>query len=366
MATHTGSTDEKFMRLALKLARRGLGKVSPNPMVGAVVVKEGRVIARGYHHAFGADHAEVDAFKNASDDLAGSALYVTLEPCAHYGKTPPCVNAIIDKKIGRVVIGMQDPDKRVNGKSIAMLKEKGIDVTVDVLETECRALNEKYIKHRTTGLPFVTLKFAQTLDGRIAAANGKSRWIASPESLKLAHELRAIHDAILVGAGTVLKDNPELTTRLVKGRNPLRVVLDSNLKLPPDRKVFGGLDYAKTVLATTAWYAKEKLAALKELGLEVLIVPPDAEGRVELKALLKILGARDISSVLVEGGGETITSFLRLGLADKIIAIVAPKIMGKGTDAVGELNITDPNLALKLTFTKIYRSGADIVVEGRF
>jgi diaminohydroxyphosphoribosylaminopyrimidine deaminase / 5-amino-6-(5-phosphoribosylamino)uracil reductase len=366
MATHAGSTDEKFMLLALKLARRGLGKVSPNPMVGAVVVKEGRVIARGYHHAFGADHAEVDAFKNASEDLSGSTLYVTLEPCAHYGKTPPCVNAIIDKKIGRVVIGMQDPDKRVNSKSISMLKEKGIDVTVGVLETECRALNATYIKHRNTGLPFVTVKWAQSLDGKIATATGSSTWITSPKSLKLAHKLRATHDAILVGAGTILKDNPLLTTRLVKGRNPLRIVLDSNLKIPAEVKVFSDQSAAHTVVATTAWDAKEKLAALKELGLEVLIVPPDADGRVDLKALLEMLGARDISSVLVEGGGETITSFLRLGLPDKVIAIIAPKIIGKGTDAVGELNITEMSQVLKMTVTKFYKSGADIVVEGRF
>ena len=358
------TADEKFMRPALKLARRGLGKVSPNPMVGAVVVKNGRIIAQGYHRAFGADHAEVDAFKNASENVAGATLYVTLEPCAHFGKTPPCVNAIIERKIGRVVIGMQDPDRRVNGKSIALLKEKGIAVTVGVLESECRALNEIYVKHRSTGLPFVTLKWAQSLDGKIATAAGSSTWITSPPSLKLAHKLRATHDAILVGAGTILKDNPQLTTRLIRGRNPLRVVLDSNLKLPEDRKVFQGLDKAPTLLATTAWDEKDKLAARRALGIEVSIVPPDADGRVDLKALLKMLGKRDISSLLVEGGAETITSFLRLGLADRVMAIIAPKIMGKGTDAVGELNVTDPNLAPKLKFTKIYRSGDDLVVEG--
>jgi diaminohydroxyphosphoribosylaminopyrimidine deaminase/5-amino-6-(5-phosphoribosylamino)uracil reductase len=365
MVMHIQAADEKFMRLARRLARRGLGKTSPNPMVGAVIVREGRIIAQGYHHYFGGDHAEVDALKNTSEDVRGATMYVTLEPCRHHGKTPPCVDAVIKSWVGRVVIGMSDPDKRVNGRSIALLKEKGIDVTVGVLEEECRALNETYIKHRSTGLPYVTLKFAQTLDGRIATATGSSTWITSPASLKLAHKLRATHDALLVGAGTILKDNPQLTTRLVKGRNPLRVVLDSNLKIPPGVKIFQDQARARTVVATTAWDAEAKLAALKRMGVEVLITPPDADGRVDLGALLKTLGEREITSVLVEGGAETLTSFLRLGLADRVIAIIAPKILGKGTETIGELNITDLNQALKLTVTRVYRSGGDIVVEGR-
>ena len=365
MVTHVRSADETFMRLALRLARRGLGQVSPNPMVGAVIVKDGRIIARGYHHHFGGDHAEVDAFKKATEDVRGATMYVTLEPCFHYGKTPPCVDAVIKSKIGRVVIGMQDPDKRVSGRSIGTLKEQGVGVEVGVLEAECRALNEAYIKHRSTGMPYVLVKFAQTLDGRIATATGHSRWVSSAESQKLAHKLRAQNDAILAGAGTVVKDNPELTTRLVKGRNPLRVVLDSNLRIPPDVAVFRDQEKAPTLVATTAWDAKEKLAERRALGLEVLIVPPDANGQVDLKALLKTLGERDVSSLLVEGGAETITSFLRLGLADKVLAIIAPKIMGKGTETIGELNITDMSQVLKLSFTRVYRSGADIVVEGR-
>ncbi len=353
------------MRLALRLARRGLGKTSPNPMVGAIIVRGGRIIAQGYHHHFGGDHAEVDALKNAKENVSGATMYVTLEPCRHYGKTPPCVDAVIKSRIGRVVIGMSDPDKRVSGRSIALLRERGIATEVGVLEAECRALNEVYIKHRSTGLPYVTLKFAQTLDGRIATAGGSSHWIASPESLKLAHKLRVYHDAILVGAGTVIKDNPQLTTRLVKGRNPLRVVLDSNLRIPPDVAVFKEQDKARTVVATTAWDAEEKLATLRRMGLEVLIVPPDADGWVDLTELLKTLGEREITSVLVEGGAETNTSFLRLGLADRVIAIIAPKILGKGTETIGELNISDLSKALKLSFTRLYRSGEDIVAEGR-
>jgi diaminohydroxyphosphoribosylaminopyrimidine deaminase/5-amino-6-(5-phosphoribosylamino)uracil reductase len=358
-------SDEQYMRLALRLARRGLGKTSPNPMVGAVIVKDGRIIARGYHHAFGRDHAEVDALKHARVSVAGATLYVTLEPCRHYGKTPPCTDAIIESRIARVVIGMLDPDPRMQGEGVKILNQHGIKTTVGVLEAACFTLNEKYLTHRTTGMPYVTLKWAQTLDGFIAAANGSTSRISSPESLKLAHRLRAANDAILVGVGTVLKDDPELTTRLVKGRNPIRIILDSTLKIPLDAKVLQNQDNAKTLVAATPRAAKQKLAALKKLGIEVLTIPPDKQGRVDLKKLLKTLGAREITSLLVEGGGETITSFLRLGLADKVVVIIAPKLLGKGTTAVSELNITDLAKAYKMTFDKVYRSGVDIVVEGR-
>ncbi len=357
--------DEQYMRLALKLARKGLGKTSPNPMVGTVIVKDGRIIGEGYHHAFGLDHAEVDALKKAKESVAGATLYVTLEPCRHYGKTPPCTDAIIKSKIGRLVIGMLDPDPKMRGESVKLLNQKGIKTTVGVLEADCLVLNEKYIKHRTTGIPYVTLKWAQTLDGRIATAKGSSRWISSPESQKLAHQLRATNDAILVGAGTVTKDNPELTTRLVKGRNPLRIVLDSTLRIPLDAKVLKNQNKAKTIVATTTHATKAKLAALQKMGIEVLIIPPDSQDKMDLKKLLKSLGEREITSLLVEGGGEVITSFLRLGLADKVVVIIAPKILGKGTDAVGELNITDLAKAYKLKVEKVYKSGVDIVVEGR-
>jgi diaminohydroxyphosphoribosylaminopyrimidine deaminase/5-amino-6-(5-phosphoribosylamino)uracil reductase len=292
-------------------------------------------------------------------------MYVTLEPCRHWGKTPPCTDAIIKNRIGKVVIGMLDPFAEMRGKSVEILTQHGIETGVGVLEKECRALNEAYLKYITTGLPFVTVKFAQTLDGRIATAKGSSKWISSPESLKLAHRLRSHHDAIMVGVGTVLADNPELTVRLVRGRNPTRIILDSKLRIPLDAKVLANQETARTLVATTPAADKEKLAALRRMGIEVLTMPPDAQGQVDVSELLKMLGQRQISSLLVEGGGETITSFLRLNLADKIIAIIAPKILGKGTDAVGELNITDLSKALKLSFTRVYRSGEDIVVEGR-
>jgi diaminohydroxyphosphoribosylaminopyrimidine deaminase/5-amino-6-(5-phosphoribosylamino)uracil reductase len=354
MANNT--LDAQYMRQALGLARRGLGWVSPNPMVGAVIVKGGRVIARGYHRRYGGDHAEVDALKHAKEEVAGATLYVTLEPCRHWGKTPPCTDAIIKAGIGRVVVGMLDPFPEMRGKSIALLKEKGIDCAVGVLEEDCRAVNEVYLKWVTAGLPYVTVKWAQTLDGKIAG--GGSRWISSPESLKLAHKLRATHDAILVGVNTVVKDDPRLTTRLVKGRSPVRVILDSRLRVPLDSKVLAEQDKAKTLMASTPAAPQKKLAALKKLGVEVLTVPPDSAGRVDIKALLKTLARRQISSVLVEGGAQTITSFLRQGLYDKAIAIIAPKIMGAG------LAITDVRRSLKLKVNKVYRSGEDIVVVG--
>jgi diaminohydroxyphosphoribosylaminopyrimidine deaminase/5-amino-6-(5-phosphoribosylamino)uracil reductase len=359
------SADERYMLRALKLAGRGLGKVSPNPMVGAVIVKGERIIGEGYHHAFGKDHAEVDALKHAREDVTGATLYVTLEPCRHYGKTPPCTEAIIKNKIGKVVIAMLDPDPHMRGESVKLLNQNGIETITGVLEDEAKALNEKYIKHRSTGLPYVTLKWAQTLDGRIATAAGSSRWISSPPSLKLAHKLRAEHDAIMAGINNVLKDDPELTLRLVKGRSPVRIILDSKLRIPQEAKVLQNQDTVKTVIACTPAAPEERRKALVGKGIEVLTIAADADGYVDLKKILKTLGERNISSLLVEGGGEVHTSFLRLGLADKLVVIIAPRILGKGTDAVRDLNITDLSKAYKLTFDRVYRSGDDIVVEGR-
>jgi diaminohydroxyphosphoribosylaminopyrimidine deaminase/5-amino-6-(5-phosphoribosylamino)uracil reductase len=334
-------------------------------MVGAVIVKDNRVIGKGYHHHFGGKHAEADAIENAKEDVSGATMYVTLEPCRHYGKTPPCVDAIIQSNIGEVIIGTLDPYPDMKGKSIEILNSYGIKTRVGVLEEECRSLNEVYLKYITSRLPFITVKFAQTLDGRIATAAGTSRWISSPSSRKLAHRLRARHDAILVGVGTVVADDPELTTRLVPGRNPVRVVLDSRLSLPLQARVLKDQPAARTYVAATHAAATEKAAALEKMGIEVLTVPPDSEGRVDIGELLKALAERQISSVLVEGGAATITSFLRLGLADRLVVFIAPKVLGTGTDAVGELNIPDISKAIKLTFEKVYRSGEDIVVEGR-
>lgn len=358
-------SDEDFMKLALRLARRGLGKTSPNPMVGAVIVKDNRVIGKGYHHRFGGKHAEAEAIENAREDISGAMMYVTLEPCCHYGKTPPCVDAIIQNNIGEVIIGTLDPYPDMKGKSVEILNGHGIKTKVGVLEEECRSLNEAYLKYMTSRLPFITVKFAQTLDGRIATSAGSSRWISSPASRRLAHKLRAQHDAVMVGIGTVIKDNPQLTVRLVRGRNPTRIVLDTRLRVPLDARVLMNQQEALTMIATTSGADGEKLSALRRMGIEVLTIPEDERGFIDLPRLLEALGQKGISSILVEGGAETITSLLRQKLADRLVVFTAPRIMGRGIEAVGELDIKDVDSALKLTFKKVYRSGEDVVIEAR-
>ena len=357
--------DEEYMKLAVRLASRGMGKTSPNPVVGAVIVKDGRIIGKGYHRYFGGNHAEVNAIQSAGEDLRGATMYVTLEPCSHYGKTPPCVDVIINQRLGRIVIGSLDPNPQVKGKGVKKLKQQGIKTEVGILEEECRSLNEAHFKLMTFGIPLVTVKFAQTLDGRIATVTGDSKWISSPESRKLAHKLRACSDAVMVGVGTILKDAPELTVRLVKGRNPARVILDSALRIPLAAKVLAGQEKAATVIATTAKAEGDKLSQLRNMGIEVLVVPEDEQGGVNLWHLLELLGQRGISSVLVEGGAGVITSLLKLKLADKLVVFIAPKIMGKGIEAVGELGVKDVGQALPLSFSKVTRVGEDVVIEAR-
>ncbi len=356
---------EKYMKLALGLARRGLGWTSPNPMVGAVLVQGNLIIGRGYHRRFGDNHAEVNALQNATAEPAGATLYVTLEPCCHHGKTPPCVDAIISNKIESVIIGTLDPNPEVNGKSVKILNENGIETRVGVMEEECHELNEAHFKYMTTGLPLVTLKFAQTLDGRIATASGDSQWISSEEFQKLAHRLRSVNDAVLVGINTVLADDPQLTVRLVRGRNPTRIIMDSRLRTPPKSKIVRTCNVAPVIIAAAERADTRKVSQLRGLGVEVLEIQSDASGGIDLKHLLQALGERDISSLLVEGGAKVITSFLHHKLADRVVVALAPKIMGKGIDVVGELDITRISQALKLTFQKISRAGDDIVIEAR-
>jgi len=354
------------MRKALNLARRGLGKTSPNPMVGALIIRDGGIIGQGYHRRYGDNHAEINAIRDARGDTSGATLYVTLEPCCHHGKkTPPCLDALLKHDLGRIVIGTVDPNPQVNGKSIEVLRERGIETEVGVLSEECYRLNEVYFKYIQTGIPFVTLKFAQTLDGRIASTTGDSRWISSEPSLRLAHKLRSLHDAVLVGVGTVLRDDPQLTVRQVKGRNPIRIVTDSRLRAPLSSKILRDQELAPTIIATTSQADRGKLSSLMQMGIEVLMVEEDKEGKADLKDLLKKLGEMNISSILVEGGATLITSFIRQELADRLVVILAPKIMGKGIDAVGDLGISDVERALKLSFIKTYRSGEDLIMEAR-
>lgn len=359
--------DRQFMRRALKLAARGRGNTSPNPMVGTVIVKNGEILAEGYHRVFGGPHAEINAIRNARASLKGSSFYVTLEPCTHYGKTPPCIESVLAAQPAEVVIGTPDPNPLTAGKGIKLLQSRGIAVRVGILEDECRALNEKFFKFIRSSIPFVTVKFAQSLDGRIAAKSGDSKWISSEASRRLAHRERAWHDAVLVGAGTIAADDPELTVRLARGRNPIRIVIDSKLRIPLQSRILKDRSAARTLIVTTrAAEEKSKFRHLQNMGIEILVADHDEKGRVDLQKLLPALGKRQISSILVEGGAETITSFLKNKAADRLLVFTAPKLIGKGFEAVGDLGIDRIREALRLDIRRVFRSGVDIVVDARF
>jgi len=357
--------DEVFMKKALRLARRGLGKTSPNPMVGALVVKEGEILGKGYHRRYREAHAEVIALRSAKGNVRGASMYVTLEPCCHQGWTPPCVDAIIGAGVSEVVIGTPDPNPRVNGKGIGILRDHGIHVRVGVLEERCRELNEAYFKHIRTGIPLVTLKFAQSLDGRIATKTGRSQWISSPETLRLAHKLRSTHDGVLVGIGTVFADDPSLTVRLIKGQNPHRIIVDSTLRIPLKAKILNDDDVERTIIVATEGANRKKAQSLHHLGAEILWASKDHRGGVDLRDLLVQLGRMGITSILVEGGSKIITSVLRQGLADKIVIVMAPKLIGEGIEALGDLKIRDLSKALRVSEMKTRKLGQDIVIEGR-
>jgi diaminohydroxyphosphoribosylaminopyrimidine deaminase/5-amino-6-(5-phosphoribosylamino)uracil reductase len=356
--------DERYMKRALKLAGKGEMRVSPNPMVGAVIVKGNRIIGEGYHRRFGEEHAEINAIKNTTESIKGSTFYITLEPCAHFGKTPPCVDALVAAKPRRVVIGTADPNPLVAGRGITVLEKRGIQTTVGILAAECRALNERFFKFMETGTPFVTVKYAQSMDGRIATATGHSRWISSPASLKFAHRLRSIHDGIMVGIGTVLNDDPDLTVRLVKGRSPVRIIIDSRLEIPLGAVVLKNQEKAKTIVVTTAGVAPGKASELARMGIEMLHVDADGDDRINLQSVITELGKRGMTSVMIEGGAAMITSILKSRLADRMVVIIAPKIIGSGLEAVGDLGIRRVDDAYQLTYRKILRKDGDIIADG--
>jgi diaminohydroxyphosphoribosylaminopyrimidine deaminase / 5-amino-6-(5-phosphoribosylamino)uracil reductase len=356
-------SDENFMRRALRLAKKGEGSVSPNPLVGAVIVKDGRIIGEGWHRRCGENHAEINAIQSATESIRGATFYVTLEPCSHHGRTPPCADALVAQSPARVVIGTKDPNPLVSGKGIEILRKGGIKTDAGILEKACIEINQFFFKYIHTGLPYVTLKFAQTLDGRIATSSGDSRWISSRKSLRFAHHLRAVHDAVIVGGGTVIKDNPKLTCRLVRGRDPIRIVLDSDLSLPLDAEIFN--DGKKTLIACTDSAMKEKKKAFEKKGIKILNIKKDSKGRVSLAELLQKLGSREISSVLVEGGAGVATAFLEENLVDRLLVIVAPKIVGEGLNAIGNLGAKKIEDALHFSFRKITRSGDDLIVDIR-
>lgn len=318
-----------YMKRALELAKLGSGYTNPNPLVGAVIVKDENIIGEGYHELYGGSHAEINAFKNATEDVKGATMYVTLEPCSHYGKTPPCAYAIVEKGIKKVVIGMKDPNPLVAGRGIQILKDNGIEVVVGVLENEAEKINEIFIKYITKKTPFCILKTAMTLDGKIATYTGDSKWITNDASRKYVHELRHRVSSIMVGIGTVLSDDPSLTTRLEdkKGLSPTRIIVDSNLKIPLTAKVLDKNLEGSTIVATTEIADKEKIKFLQEMGASI-IVTPTKNNKVDLTSLMEILGERKIDSVLLEGGGTLNYSALNEGIVDKVISFIAPKILG--------------------------------------
>jgi diaminohydroxyphosphoribosylaminopyrimidine deaminase/5-amino-6-(5-phosphoribosylamino)uracil reductase len=356
--------DEKYLRMACRLARKAAGRTSPNPQVGAVIVRRGKIVGTGYHQFAGGDHAEIAALKRAGARARGATLYINLEPCSHRGRTPPCTGALIRAGIKEVVCGTKDPNPLVAGRGFRQLRRAGIKVRAGVLEKECRALIEGFAKYITRRVPFVTLKLAVTLDGRIAAASGDARWISGDKSRNTVHRLRNEIDAVLVGLGTVEADDPLLTCRIPGGRNPSRVVLDSRLRIPLSAKILHLSDAGKTIIATGQNASQVKIRALEALGVQVLRLPLKGE-QVSWRALLKTLARHGIVSVMIEGGGATAASALKERIIDKILFFYAPKILGGDArpmiEALGFHRVRQAIAVKDLAFTS---SGEDLMVSG--
>lgn len=354
---------------ALALAARGLGRTCPNPAVGALIVSPGgEVIGRGWHERAGAPHAEIHALREAGAAARGATLYVTLEPCAHHGRTPPCATAIVEAGLARVVVTHADPNPQVAGKGIAQLRAAGIQVDLGVCAREAARLNEPFLFWQENGRPLVTLKAAMSLDGKIALRSGESRWISGEESRAWAHEIRDRVDAILVGAETVVQDDPLLTARPEgrEGKPLIRIVLDSTLRIGDGARILSPDRGVATILAATSRAPEEKVRRFEELGAEVLRFPPDREGRVPLRALLEELGKREVLHLLVEGGGRVHGSFLDEGIADNILFFIAPMIIGD-TEAPGPVQGCAPTSLAGLPRVRnveIERFGEDILVRG--
>lgn len=356
------------MKLALELAKKGIGKVHPNPMVGAVIVKDGKILGQGYHKKCGEGHAEVNAFKDAeekNENVEGAEMYVTLEPCSHFGKTPPCADKIIEKKISKVFIGTLDPNPLVAGRGVKKLKDAGIYVEYGILESECYKLNEVFMKYIVKKEPFVVMKTGMSLDGKIATYSGESKWITEEKSRENVHNLRNELTGIMVGINTVLKDNPQLTCRVNGGRNPIRIIVDSTLKIPIDCKIVNTAKEVETIIATTDKANLDKINSLEDKGVKIIVVP-SKNGKVNLKELMIALGNLKIDSILLEGGGTLNFSALEEGIVDKVKIYIAPKIIG-GKDSKTPIEgkgIDNLKDAFKITNLSVSTIGEDILVEG--
>ncbi len=359
---------EEYMKAALELAEKGLGFVNPNPMVGAVIVRDGEIIGRGYHRKCGELHAERNAFADCDSrgiDCSGADMYVTLEPCCHYGKTPPCTEAIIEHKIKHVFIGSADPNPLVAGKGVRLLRENGIEVTENVLRSECNELNEIFFHYITTGMPFVTMKYAMTMDGKIACCTGESKWITGEAARRNVQRERLKHSAVMVGIGTVLADNPMLTCRLENSCDPIRIICDTHLRIPLDCNIVRTAKDVTTIIAASS-QNKEKRLALSELCCNTLVIG-EKNGHIDLNELMQKLSDLEIDSILLEGGGELNWSMLNAGLVNKVQAYVAPKIFG-GADAkspVSGIGVPAPSDAFMLSDAKVKHIGDDILIESR-
>ena len=353
------------MRRALELSVKAVGFVNPNPLVGAVIVKDNRIIGEGYHEYFGGPHAEVNAFKNATEEVEGATMYVTLEPCSHYGKTPPCADAIVKNKISKVVIGMIDPNPIVAGRGIEVLRSNGIEVTTGVMDTEIKKINEIFIKYITRKEPFCIMKTAMTMDGKIATSTGDSMWISNEKSRAYVHEIRHRVTGIMVGIGTVLKDDPQLTTRRegLISKNPIRIIIDSTAKVPLEAKILKCDEKTKTIIATTDLAKESKIEAIKQMGVEV-IVTPNKNNRVDLNYLMRVLGEMGIDSILLEGGSTLNYSALEAGVVDKVITFISPKIFGgsTGITPVGGQGVECVKDSIMLTDTEVIRFNEDIML----
>lgn len=351
---------EKFMRKAIELAETGRGRTSPNPMVGAVIVKENKIIGEGFHEAAGMPHAEIMALRQAGENAKDAILYTTLEPCCTYGRTPPCANAIVSSKLKKVVVGMIDPNPNVAGKGLAEVHSKGIEVFAGVLSKEVAKQNEVYIKYITTGLPFVILKSAISINGKITTKN--SKWITTEDSRREVHKIRNECDAVMVGIGTVLADDPLLTVRLNKKhtRNPIRIVVDSEGRLPLNSKLVAP-STIPVALVTTERTSKDKIGELKKRGVKIFIVSED-EGKVNLLEALKELGKKEITSILLEGGASLNASAIKLGIVDKYIFFISPSLIVE-SGALDMVAGDSGDFFERLRFSRVKKMGSDLMIE---
>jgi diaminohydroxyphosphoribosylaminopyrimidine deaminase / 5-amino-6-(5-phosphoribosylamino)uracil reductase len=352
--------ETKLMQMALDLAEKGRGYVSPNPLVGAVIKKDGRIVGEGYHQQYGEPHAEINAIKDAGDNCKDATLYVTLEPCSHEGKTPPCVDAIIEAGFEHVIIATVDPNPLTNGKSISKMMNAGIKVDVGIMEEQARRQNEAFFKYITTNMPFVTVKIAQTLDSLIADERGHSNWITCEESRTFVHKLRAGSDAILIGGHTAAIDNPQLNVRHIVGRDPYRIVLHSKNESYENLRLVNKNEDGKTIIACSP----EDAAKYSGNNIKIWEIDTYNDGRLNLSKLLIRAGKEKISSILVEGGGQLFTSFLKRKLVDKIYFAIAPKILGNGVPSISNLGIDTLEHSIEITDARYKHEGDDVWIFG--